>query len=308
MDGGKMEFKQIESFIEVVNASSFSRAAEKMYLTQPTLTNHIQTLEEELGTQLFNRSNKKIKLTISGSKFYAHALNLVNLRDKVKVDMNDQVELIDGSLQISTSSIPGQYILPYIISDFIACHSKVKFNINHKNSTKVIEEIEAGYVNYGFVGDKLHNNECLEYIDFYEDKLVIITPLNNKYSEIDVLTMDTFLSEKIIIREEGSSTRKYFENALNKNGIDINDLNILSCIEDNETIKKLVELGAGISIMSELAVKKEIELGLIKSFSIEELELKRKFYYVYHKKRYFTLLDNEFKKFIENMLCENQIM
>ncbi|MCG8483528.1 MAG: LysR family transcriptional regulator [Clostridia bacterium] len=301
-----MDFKQLESFVAVVNANSFSKAAEKMFLTQPTITNHIQALEEELGTVLINRSNKKIILTDAGDILYSYAIDIINLRDTAQINLRENKDKIEGILEISSSSIPGQYIMPYIVKGFIDKYANVKFKINHKNSEKVIEEIKNGFVNYGVVGGKYNDYEFLEYIDFFEDNLIVITPNTKKYKTniYEALDKNFLLQEKIILREKGSSTRLLFEKELQRNHIPFNKLNIISSTEDNETIKKLVELGLGISVISELAVKKEIELGLIRPYHIKDMNLRRKFYYVYHKNRYFSPLDHAFRNFVVNSLNE----
>lgn len=297
-----MDFKQLESFIAVVDFNSFSKAAEKLFLTQPTITTHIQSLEQELGIVLFDRSNKRIMLTDSGNMLYKYATDIINLRDTALMYLSKNFEKVEGNLEITTSSIPGEYLIPYIIKDFINKYSNIKFKIIRKNSEKVIEDIRNGYVNFGIIGGK-YDFEFLECIDFFDDNLVVITPNTRSYpSDINELDIDFLFKEKVIIREKGSSTRLLIEKALEDRKIKLSKLNIISSIEDNETIKRLVELGVGISIISELAVKKEIELGLVKAYYLKDFNLRRKFYFVYHKNRYLSPIDQAFKNFIVNYI------
>lgn len=294
-----MDFRQLETFVEVINLKSFSKAAKKLFLTQPTITSHIQNLEKELGTILINRSSKEISPTDAGNILYDYALNIINMRDMAQFKLNKYQGKIQGELEISASSIPEQYVLPYILKDFINVYPDVTFTITHNDSKQVIESITEGYVDFGIVGAKFNSNS-LEYIELLEDNLVIVTPNNENYplESYGQLDTDFLLNENIILREAGSGSRLFFENILKNKNVDIHSLNIVAHIEDNETIKKFIELGLGISIMSEMAIKKEIELGMLKPYYINGFDFKRKFYFVYHKKRHLSPLAETFRDFV----------
>lgn len=293
--------------MEVVNLKSFSKAAEKMFLTQPTVTNHIQNLENELGTVLINRSSKKIVITDAGNILYKYALDIINLRNTAKFQLNTYKGKIQGHLDISASSIPKQYVLPHILNKFISHYPDVTFSITHNDSKKVVQRIEKGYTDFGIVGAKYESNS-LEYIDLLEDNLIAIAKNCDTYnfpdySEVD---MDYALNQNLILREEGSGSRLLFERELAKRNMSLKSLNVVSYIEDNETIKKFVELGLGISFISEIAVKQEIEEKKLKPFYIKGLNLKRKFYFVYHSSRHLSPLAQRFKEFVkENVSEEN---
>ncbi len=123
-----MDFRQLETFIEVADSKSFSRAAEKLYITQPTVTNHIQNLEKELGgTLLINRSGKNISLTDAGELLYKYAINIVNYCEMAKFDLAEHKGRIQGHLSIFSSSVPRKYILPQIIKDFSMKYPNVSF-------------------------------------------------------------------------------------------------------------------------------------------------------------------------------------
>ena len=128
-----MEFNQIETFLSVVKHKSFSKAAKELFLTQPTVSNNIQNLEKELDTTLLDRKSKTITLTDSGKSFYKYAVELINTRDKAKYDLIRKSSKIEGEMEISASSIPEQYVLPYIIKDFTEKYPKVTFAVTHKN-------------------------------------------------------------------------------------------------------------------------------------------------------------------------------
>ena len=301
--GDILDFRQLETFIEVVKLKSFSKAAQKLFLTQPTVTSHIQNLENEVGTLLINRIGKKVTPTDAGNLLYKYALDIVNMRDMAEFDLGVYKGKIEGHLEISSSSIPRQYVLPSILMNFTKEYPDVSFSLTEKDSRKVIEGILEGETDFGIVGAKYTSNH-LQYIDLIEDRLVLITPNQDKYplENYDELDIKFLLDERLILREKGSGTRLLLEKELKNNDINIQSLNIVSLIEDNETIKRFVELGLGVSFVSERAVKREVELGILKAYRIKDLNLNRKFHFVYHKSRQLSPLSQTFKNFITNFL------
>lgn len=302
-----MDLRQLETFVVVINLKSFSKAAKKLFLTQPTITNHIQNLENELGTILINRHGKNISPTSAGNILYDYALNIINMRDMAAFKLNEYKGKFEGTLEISSSSIPKQYILPKILTQFSSKYPEVKFSISKNDSKNVIESILDGFSDFGLVGAKYNSNN-LEYIKLIDDNLVIVTPNNENFPyECGVeLDYEFLIKQKIIMREEGSGTRLGFEDYLSRSNYNLENLNIIAHIEDNETIKRFIELGFGISILSKLAIKKEIESGLMKYYNIKSFDDTRSFYFVYHKKRHLSPLAQTFKDFILHYIKEQK--
>jgi len=294
-----MDIRQLETFVHVANFKSFSKAAEKLYITQPTVTNHIQNLEKELGTILINRSGKNISLTDAGNLFYKYAINIINTCEMAKFDLGSYKGRVQGHLYIYSSSVPRKYILPKILASFSKKYPEVTYTISNKDSKDIINSILEGDTDFGIVGASFISNK-LEYIDMVVDELVLIAPNTEHFNKpnYSVLTIEEILKEKILLREEGSGTRHILLNCLKSKGISIDNLNILGYIEDTETIKELVSLGLGVSFMSKRGVLQDVEIGKYKAYYVEGLELKRKFYFVYHKKRQLSPLNETFKSFV----------
>lgn len=294
-----MDLRQLETFIEVANLKSFSRAAEKLFITQPTVTNHIQSLEKELGSLLINRSGKKISLTEAGSLFYKYAINIVNSCEMAKFDLAAYKGSIQGHLHIYSSSVPRKYILPNIIDSFLKSYPEVTFTLEDKDSKNVVKSILEGDTDFGIVGAKYPSNR-LNYIELMEDKLLAITPNTSLYPKpnYSYLTLDEIINGRIIFREEGSGTRNLLVNRLEEGNINIDELDIIAYVEDTETIKELVSLGVGISFLSQRAVTDDIRLGKYKVYYMKEVDFNRKFYFVYHNKRQLSPLNETFKDFV----------
>lgn len=301
-----MDIRQLETFVYVANLKSFSKAAEKLYITQPTVTNHIQNLEKELETILINRSGKNICLTDAGNLFYKYAINIINTCEMAKFDLGSYKGRIQGHLYIYSSSVPRKYILPKILANFSKKYPEVTYTLSNKDSKDIINSILEGDTDFGIVGAHFPSNK-LEYIDMVIDELVLITPNTEHFSKpnYSVISIEEILKENILLREEGSGTRHVLLNSLKSKGINPEELHVLGYIEDTETIKELVSLGLGVSFMSKRGVSLDVEIGKYKAYYVKGLELKRKFYFVYHNKRQLSPLNEAFKSFVLDYIEKN---
>ncbi len=293
-----MDFRQIEAFIQVVRLKSFSKAADAIFLTQPTISSHINTLENELGVKLIDRSGKEIVPTKAGKIFIDYANNLVNIRDNAVHTLSEFSNRLEGKLEIASSTVPGQYLLPQLMKEFLQKHSKVNFSILQFDSKQVIEELLEKNIELGIVGTMIENSK-IEYIHLIEDNLVLITPNNEKYSRFtnDTITIDIIKDEDFIIRESGSGTRQEFERIFNESAINFKSVNIVAQMNSTESIKQAVSMGLGVSIVSLVSVEDYIKFGQLKAFKISGVALKRAFYLAYHKNRPLSPLTTAFLNF-----------
>lgn len=295
-----MDFKQLEVFVSVVKHQSFSKAARELFLTQPTVSAHIQNLEKELGSVLVNRSNKSITLTKSGEILYDHAIYILNNCKKAIYDIKEYSGKIEGMIDIACSSIPETYILPDFMKNFSNEYPDVKFSISHYDSQYAISEILNERISFGLVGSKPTNPQ-IEYLELINDELVLIAPMNlhidndNGYIDINELYNQSF-----IMRKEGSGTKNLISNTLIANNFSINKLNILSHVESNETIKEMVRLGLGVSFVSYISIIDYINANKLRFYKIKDVNFERKFYFIYSKKKTFTPLEDKFL----NSICE----
>ncbi len=290
----------LKTFIEVVNLESFSKAADKLFITQPAVTKQIQSLEKDFGTVLLKRQGRKIIPTNEGKELYVYAINVLNAEDAIYNKLCGKNDILSGDLTIYSSSLPATYLLPDIISEFSKEYSHILYNIKKIDSKEVYESIVNGLTSFGFTGTS-YNKKGIESLCIFNDELVVIAPPNEyeKYNNKDI-DIKFLLEQNIIIREKGSATLQTFNQALNELNCTLNDFKIKAVVEDAEIIKYMVKKGMGVSIISNLAVKKEIEEGSLVSIKIKDIDLKRKLFYVYHKNRYFSKIDKVFKEFIFN--------
>ena len=294
-----MDFRQLETFVQVVQSRSFSKAAEELFITQPTVTNHIKNLEEEVGTLLINRMGKKISLTNAGTILYNEALDIINSLQMIKHELSMYNNEIKGHLDIVSSSVPRKNLIPFIIDAFLKEYNDVSFSISDDDSQEVVNSILDSYTDFGFIGEK-YPNPNLEYIDLMSDRLVLIAS-NNFKPETNIqgeITVNNILDGNFIFREEGSATRNTFVSEFQKQDIAFSQLKTVAYVRDIDTIKKMVSLGIGFSFISEKLIEDDIILNKFKAYDVKELDLSRKYYFVYHKNRQLTPLGETFKNFI----------
>ena len=280
-----MNLKQLEAFVQVAEGGSFSKAAKKLYLTQPTISAHIASLEKELNVRLFVRNTKEVSLSEDGKDLYKYARQMVDLEKKIDERFGTREEGGKHCITIAASTIPAQYLLPKVLMRFNEKYPEEQLKIMETDSAKVVTQIVEHMADVGFTGTVLEKKHC-KYMPFYKDELVIITPNTEKYQKLkDHMTDDIswLLEEHVILREEGSGTRKEAEKQLKQAGVDLSDLDIIASIENQETIKKSVRQGMGISILSKLATADEAEAGYVLAFPIPKADKGRDINLVYNK-------------------------
>ena len=293
-----MNTSYLKTFIEVVNLKNISKAAEKLFVTQPAVSKQLQLLEKDFGTVLLIKDGRDMIPTAAGKELYKYALNVLCEENKIYDKLRKEDEALDGEINIYSSSLPADYFLYNIIFEFNKLYPSVVYNVRKVDSKIVFNYIEDGLVNFGFTG-AVYKKSKLNFVTIAEDELVIAASAqtHSQYKDQSV-PIDFLFEHDFISREKGSATLKTFENYLNMNNLYLEDLKTKVRVEDNEIIKTLVKNNMGITIISKLAIEKEINDGSIVPIKIKDLELKRQLYYVYHTKRYFSRTEEAFRDFI----------
>lgn len=297
-----MNLKQLEAFVEVAEGGSFSKAAKNLYLTQPTISAHIASLEKELGVRLFVRNTKEVNLSAEGNTLYKYASQMVDLEKRIEEEFGEQKKLGRQCVTIAASTIPSQYLLPRILTRFNEKYPGEQLRIMESDSARVVNLVVDHMVDIGFTGTVLEKKHC-KYLPFYKDELVIITPNTEVYWKRQENPEDIswILEEPVIMREEGSGTRKEAEKQLRNAGYRPEHLNVIANIENHETIKKSVGSGMGVSILSKLAVADKVNDGSILSFSIPGADRGRDINVVYNKNYQLSVSAERFLKVVKEV-------
>lgn len=276
-----MNLKQLEAFVRVAETKSFSTAAKMLFLTQPTVSAHIASLERELNTCLLIRNTKGVALSEAGKELYAYAEQMLELEQKIRERFGLTGRQSGSVLRIAASTIPSQYLLPDIMARFRKEYPEEQLKLFETDSSGVVEMILSHKADVGFTGTVLERGSCT-YIPFYQDELVILTPAAERYRARKDADIASWIPEEpVILREEGSGTRKEALRLLAQTGIDITRLNVAAMMENQETIKRSVSSGMGISILSKLAAREEIDSGKLLAFPLGETGGKRDINVIY---------------------------
>lgn len=254
--------------MSVAQEGSFSGAARKLFLAQPTVSAHVQELEKELGTRLFVRSTRQVHLSEEGEKLYRYAKQMVSLEEKILEEFSGESEDVK-SISIAASSIPGQYLLPDILAWYSKKNPDMQFRITETDSAGVVSRVAAREADIGFNGTVLDRENCC-YVPFYTDELVVLMPNTEKYQKIREreTSLMWVAGEPLILREQGSGTRRETERILREAGLNPESLNVIASIENTEAIKNAVRSGMGITILSRLAGREYLDSGQVLDFSL----------------------------------------
>lgn len=278
-----MEFKQLEAFAAVVEWNSFSEAAKRIYLTQPTISSHIRSLETELNTTLLNRTTKHIEVTEEGQYLYEEAQRLLKLRNRIYEKFSQSTI---STIRLGASTIPALYLLPQVLPVFKRRYPVFQFELWQSDSMGVIEQLQEHNLDLGFVGTKT-NHPDYTFVPFARDELIIAAPANDYYRKLKEAntSLERLMEEPIILRENGSGTRKEASLFLEKMHISVSKLNVVAQMNDQEMIKSFIKKGLGISIMSGYSVAEEEKNGSLLVFHLGKNSSWRELYIVYEKKK-----------------------
>ncbi len=290
-----MDIHRLKIFSSVFRNRSFSKASEELYLTQPTISDHIKTLEEELNCKLFDRLGRSIIPTKEADLLYLHASEIIEKADSLRDLINRLKMEITGELIIGASTIPGTYVLPPIMVEFKHHYPLIKYQVVISDSKGILEKILGHELLCGIVGAKIHN-EKLDYQYMVDDELIVIS--SPSLIQKDEWTIDELLKYPMIIREEGSGTRLEFEKILENRGFSLDKFNIAGIFGSTDAVKQAVKAGLGISVLSRLAVVDELRFNMLKEIRLKNMQMNRRFYIVTHNLR---TLPPAYNLFIQNI-------
>lgn len=279
-----MDFRYLEIFCKVVELKSFSKAALELYLTQPTISNHIKALEDEAGIQLLDRLGRNVMPTKAGEILYGYAKEIVKLKSNAVQELNKFMGNVKGSLIIGGSTIPGEYILPEYIAGFKKAHPEVAVTLRIGDTQDIIDMVRDGSVEMGVIGSKPDDRrmDCRELL---KDELILVASTKHFKSikrEIDIRDLKKL---PFIMREKGSGSRMALEEVLKEHNIDMENLNIAAEVGSTEAVKRSVRAGIGVSFLSLFAVKDELPRKTLKKIPVKGFHVLRHFYIATDKAR-----------------------
>ena len=294
-----MDIHQLRIFVSVYRKRSFSKASEQLYISQPTISEHIKNLEKSLGCALFDRLGRKIEPTTEADLIFPKALQLIEDLERINDLVLKSSQRVKGKLYIGASTIPGNYMLPQLAADFRNQYPDVFFEIVIADTRKITDMLVSHEFFLGIVGASMET-KILSYEPFIDDELVFAGA--PKYMENLSTKPLKIYQVPFLLREEGSGTRKTMEDFLQKMQINLKKMNVVGVLGATDAIKQAIKAGLGTSILSRRAIGEELANGSLLEMKLG-WEMKRPFYLATHKKR---TLPAQYKAFYDFLLAKGE--
>lgn len=293
-----MDTYQLKIFCMVTQLQSFSKAAKMLHMSQPAVSTHIKNLEEYYQGQLFDRTPHGVILTKAGELFYSYALKILDLQDEMEQQLESILQRENNQIVVGASTTIGNVSLPCSIYLFKEEFPEVNIRLEIANSDEVLRKIMADEVDIGVLEGYQESPE-INAIPVTSDELVLIVPPSHPNTD-GVISLEDFLKQPIILREDGSGTRRLLAAALEKHSFSINDLNVITQMTTIDAIKSAVEAGLGGAVVPRLAVRKEAYLGTLKVLKIANMDMPLDFNIIYPTNKPLSTSTKRFIKFLTN--------
>lgn len=294
-----MDIRRLEVFLKVVELSSFTKAAEALNLSQPTVSEHIRCLEETLNERLVDRAGREVGPTPAGKVLIQYAEKILRTYFEAIQALEQFNGKMSGSLLVGASSVPGAYVLPKYLGAFKALNPDVQIMLRIAATSEIIDQVLDGSVEFGFVGS-MKNDRKLVFEELVDDELVLITAPNHPWAKSGGISLDDLTSQPLILRQKGSGTRSAAIRILAEKGLEISRLKIAAEMGDAESVKQGVKSGIGVSFVSVHSVSYELVTKSLASVPIKGLRLLRPLYTVTRKNRRICPVCLSFKTFLVN--------
>jgi DNA-binding transcriptional LysR family regulator len=291
-----MNFDHLKTFHKVALTGSFTKAAKEIFLTQPAVSQQIQALESSLGTTLFDRSGKKVRLTSEGEILLSYTHRLFDIYEEIELLLGQLRGLEKGKITLGATAVIGTYFLPVVIGRYNKKYPGIEIDLHMGNTNKVHNMLLEGRVDLGFAGRlKAHAN--LTGVCIHREKLLLVSAPYNPMTAKKSVTVDELDKTPFIWREKGTQTRalvkEWFEKTVGRNyprkSIELQNL---------EAAKRTVVEGYGITVLPEIAVRREIHVGLLKRINLKGFDPSFDYYLFYLKGKIFSRATEAFLEMI----------
>jgi DNA-binding transcriptional LysR family regulator len=291
-----MTLRQFEVFLAVAAERSFSRAAKRIYSSQPTVSEHVSALERELGRKLFFRRGREVALTEAGRVFEEYAARAVSAVDGARQAIAELDGLSHGSVLVGASTTPGLYVMPTLIAAFRARYPGVELKLQIANSQVIEERVKERALDLGVVGGHTvgRDEECRA--AGLLDELVLVVPPGHRWASRREIAPAQLAAEPMLTRERGSATRTVTERALQRAGV---KPPVAMELDHTEAIKQAVMAGLGVALVSIHAVRGEIDTGRLRAVRLSGVRIHRHFHIIHHEARRVTASARAFMDFME---------
>src|SRR5215813_13255950 len=269
-----MENFRLKVFRAVAEQASFRKASESLHLSQPAVSQHIHALEEELGLRLFDRSGTRTSLTPAGKLLVKYAERSARILEEAKAALARLDGEVSGDLKLGASTTVAQYILPRMLGVFLKDNPKVTLSMVSGNTEEIVSLLLHNSILLGIIEGPPRCKEV--HIDkFLDDRMVLIAPAGHEWAGMGTVPLQALTEVPLLLREQGSGSRRVVEQAIKKAGLPLNRLQIRMELDSTEAIVSGVEAGLGLGFVSEWGIPKAVRLGSVIPIRVENLEIHR---------------------------------
>jgi DNA-binding transcriptional LysR family regulator len=274
-----MDTRQLAAFCAVVERRSFSQAAERLGVTQPAVSLQVRSLEKRLGTQLFDRSGRRVEPTEAGLRLYRGAQRLLALEEQLVSEVGGEGEgALSGSLEIGASTGPGGIVLAQLLCEFQAQNTDLRVALSVFDTQTVVELVAGRELELGVVGAaRRHRGVVFE--PFFHDEVILACPPGHGFAGKTV-TLDNLRGEKLIVMQEGAGVRQMIEDELRRAGTRLRDLDVRIELGLQESVTSAVRAGYGVTFISRRTVESDLAAGTLSEARVAGLELGREIFLV----------------------------
>ncbi len=294
-------------FLEAAECGTFSAAGRNLHLSQPAISQKIDSLQKHFGTKLFIRHGRSMRLTEAGQVLKPMAKELIGTAHRLEETMVSLQGEVVGEMTIGCSTASGKYLLPGLIASFRNYYPMVRINVQVTSRNSVLEKLAVGDVALG-VSSKWIDQRDLEYSDFFTDDVILIVPSDHIWASYARIYPDDLLDEPIILREELAGTREVLFDALRQQDIYPEMLNVAMELGNAEAIVMAVEEKIGVAFVSRLAAARGLELGNIREVQVDGMILRRSISMVRNNRIPPTRAQIEFWDFVKSVEAQEKLM
>ncbi|MGG3477360.1 LysR family transcriptional regulator [Peribacillus frigoritolerans] len=273
-----MYYDALKTFVTLVEVKNFTKTAEILLMSQPSVSLHIKKLEEEFQTKLFLRSPKFLKVTLTGEILYDRAKQMITIYEQTRQDIQEHDRSIKGELKIGASFTIGEYILPSLLIDLQEEYPELELQVIIGNTEEIVQAVRLYKVDIGLIEGQTNEKE-LSVHPFMQDELFIVSSNNHELANKDDVEITDLHDQAWVTREVGSGTREYLNHVIRSNGLKIKSILTIS---SNQGIKEtLIKNGSGLALLSRSVIERDVQNKIISIIQVKDESFNRTLSYVY---------------------------
>ncbi|GAA1375146.1 LysR family transcriptional regulator [Peribacillus frigoritolerans] len=273
-----MYYDALKTFVTLVEVKNFTKTAEILLMSQPSVSLHIKKLEEEFQTKLFLRSPKFLKVTLTGEILYDRAKQMITIYEQTRQDIQEHDRSIKGELKIGASFTIGEYILPSLLIDLQEEYPELELQVVIGNTEEIVQAVRLYKVDIGLIEGQTNEKE-LSVHPFMQDELFIVSSNNHELANKDDVEITDLHDQAWVTREVGSGTREYLNHVIRSNGLKIKSILTIS---SNQGIKEtLIKNGSGLALLSRSVIERDVQNKIISIIQVKDESFNRTLSYVY---------------------------